>query len=78
MANLQMRWQPFDLPSKLEEIDFIEGLNTIGGAGDPKTKLGLAIHVYSCNIPMNHRAFYNADGDFLLGTYFSIPIIRYY
>ncbi|XP_060521684.1 homogentisate 1,2-dioxygenase [Cylas formicarius] len=60
----QMRWNPFDLPDR--SIDFVEGLNTICGAGDPKTKLGLAVHVYACNVPMKNRAFYNADGDFLI------------
>ncbi|GJQ86929.1 hypothetical protein Trydic_g11798 [Trypoxylus dichotomus] len=62
----QMRWQPFDLPTKLENVDFVEGLNTICGAGDPKIKQGLAIHIYSCNHSMDNRAFYNADGDFLI------------
>lgn len=62
-----MRWQPFDFPTKSENVHFIEGLNTICGAGDPKTKQGLAIHIYSCNSSMNDCAFYNADGDFLIG-----------
>ncbi|XP_018335123.1 homogentisate 1,2-dioxygenase [Agrilus planipennis] len=62
----QMRWKPFDLPSYGESVDFVEGLNTVCGAGDPKLKVGLAIHIYSCNVPMKNRGFYNADGDFLI------------
>jgi homogentisate 1,2-dioxygenase len=27
----------------------------------------LAIHFYSCNKSMKNRAFYNSDGDFLIG-----------
>lgn len=60
-----MRWNPFDIPE--DETDFVGGINTICGAGDPKCKLGLAIHVYSCNVSMKNRAFYNSDGDFLIG-----------
>lgn len=69
-----MRWKPFDLPNEIKNIDFIEGLNTICGSGDPKMKHGLAIHVYSCNASMKDRAFYDADGDLLIGKielYFS-------
>ncbi|XP_022916677.2 homogentisate 1,2-dioxygenase [Onthophagus taurus] len=60
----QMRWNPFDFPK--DQIDFVEGLNTVCGAGDPKMKSGLAIHVYICNVSMGNRAFYNSDGDFLI------------
>lgn len=63
----QMRWKPFDLPSTSGKIDFIDGLHTVCGAGDPKTKNGLAIHVYSCNESMSDRAFYDSDGDLLIG-----------
>ncbi|KAL3274312.1 hypothetical protein HHI36_015715 [Cryptolaemus montrouzieri] len=62
----QMRWNPFDFPSSNEKRDFVEGINTICGAGDPKLKLGLAVHVYSCNDSMKRRAFYNSDGDLLI------------
>lgn len=64
-----MRWNPFDFPLQLNKIDFIEGLNTVCGAGDPKTKCGLAVHIYACNISMNNRAFYDADGDLLIGKF---------
>nr|XP_023024542.1 homogentisate 1,2-dioxygenase [Leptinotarsa decemlineata] len=62
----QLHWNPFDLPPQSTSTDFIEGLNTVCGAGDSRSKHGLAIHVYSCNTSMRNRAFYNADGDFLI------------
>lgn len=62
-----MRWNPFDFPSDLKKTDFIEGMHTVCGAGDPKLKNGLAVHIYSCNISMENRAFYDADGDLLIG-----------
>ncbi|KAJ8970989.1 hypothetical protein NQ314_000944 [Rhamnusium bicolor] len=61
-----MRWNPFDLPNSTEKVDIVEGINTVCGAGDPRNKQGLAIHIYSCNNSMQNRAFYNADGDFLI------------
>lgn len=60
----QLKWNPFDLPEN--PTDFIDGLATICGAGDPKTRHGLGIHVYCCNKPMGERCFYNSDGDFLI------------
>ncbi|CAH0563916.1 unnamed protein product [Brassicogethes aeneus] len=60
----QLKWKPFDIPKV--KTDFVEGINTICGAGDPKLKHGLAIHVYSCNTDMLNRAFSNSDGDFLI------------
>lgn len=65
-----MRWNPFDLPKPGENVDFVCGLNTVAGAGDPKTKQGLAIHIYSANKSMKDRCLYNSDGDFLIGLSF--------
>eukprot|EP01135_Chromosphaera_perkinsii_P008480 Nk52_evm48s1360 gene=Nk52_evmTU48s1360 len=63
----QFRWLPFDLPKENEEeIDFVSGIHTLAGAGDPKMKAGLAIHIYSCNVSMDDAALYNSDGDYLI------------
>ncbi|RZF41311.1 hypothetical protein LSTR_LSTR000025 [Laodelphax striatellus] len=62
----QMRWKPFNFPDKEESVDFIQGLQTICGAGNPTMRQGVAIHVYSCNQSMKNSCFYNSDGDFLL------------
>lgn len=59
------------------EVDFVDGLHTICGAGDFRARQGVAIHVYLCNASMKDKAFYNADGDFLFGTYEpSAPVSR--
>lgn len=63
----QLRWNPFDIPSKEDgKVDFVQGLATICGAGDPKVRHGIAIYIYTCNSPMGDRCFYNSDGDFLI------------
>lgn len=41
-------------------------MNTIAGAGDPKSRHGMAIHIYACNASMNNECFYNSDGDLLI------------
>ena len=63
--NLQLRWRPYEIPK--EKLDFVAGLHTVCGAGDPKLRSGVAIHVYLCNTSMVNRAMYNSDGDFLIG-----------
>lgn len=63
----QLRWKPFDVPTRQSaEVDFVGGLHTVCGAGDPRMRQGVAIHVYLCNVSMKNNAFYNADGDFLI------------
>lgn len=61
----QMRWNPFDVPSG--KVDFVTGLHTVCGAGDTRSRHGLAVHVYLCNSSMENQAMYNSDGDFLIG-----------
>lgn len=60
----QMRWNPFDVPSG--KVDFVTGLHTVCGAGDTRSRHGLAVHVYLCNSSMENQAMYNSDGDFLI------------
>lgn len=62
----QMRWQPMEFPSASTTMDFIDGLRTLAGAGEPTMKAGLAIHLYHANSSMEKKAFYNSDGDFLI------------
>uniref|UniRef100_A0A1I8AJP3 Homogentisate 1,2-dioxygenase n=1 Tax=Steinernema glaseri TaxID=37863 RepID=A0A1I8AJP3_9BILA len=61
----QLRWNPHPLP-ETDGVDFVDGLYTVCGGGDVISRTGLAIHLYSCNVGMKKRAFYNADGDFLI------------
>ena len=49
----QLKWKPFDFPE--EVTDFVDSLSTVCGAGDPKTRHGVAIHTYTCNKSMKDR-----------------------
>jgi homogentisate 1,2-dioxygenase len=60
----QLRWRPLPMPS--QPTDFVDGIVTLGGNGDPLMQTGAAIHVYAANAPMKDRFFYNADGELLL------------
>ena len=60
----QMRWDPFPIPEAA--TDFVDGLVTIAGSGDPAMQTGAAVHVYAANASMQGRYFYNADGELLL------------
>ena len=60
----QLRWNPLPMPSA--PTDFIEGLVTMAGNGDPHAQSGAAVHIYAANRSMTTRAFYNADGEMLI------------
>lgn len=64
MVASQLEWQPFELPQ--EPTDFIDGVKTIGGNGDANLRDGLALHIFTINTPMKHRALVNADGEALI------------
>jgi len=59
-----MRHRPLPYPNG--KVDFIEGLSTFAGAGDPLAKTGFAIHVYAATADMIDRAFTDIDGDLLV------------
>ena len=58
------RWAAPPLPEGA--TDFLDGLVTLAGNGDPTLRSGLAIHVYAANASMEDRVFYDADGDLLV------------
>src|SRR5450432_1339253 len=60
----QLRWDPLPLPSA--PTDFIDGLVTMAGNGDPAGLSGCGIHLYAANRSMNGRFFYDADGELLI------------
>jgi homogentisate 1,2-dioxygenase len=62
----QLRWHPFPLPADSDSVNFVQGLSTVCGAGDPRMRSGAAIHVYTCNKSMDHQALFNSDGDMLI------------
>ena len=64
----QMRWMPTKIPSaSTKKIDFVQGLITTTGAGDASLKTGLATHMYCANTSMANKAFFNDDGEMLIG-----------
>lgn len=48
------------------KTDFIDGLKTLSGSGDPTLREGMAVHLYAANCSMTKKAFVNNDGDFLI------------
>ncbi len=60
----QLRWRPLPIPK--EPTDFVAGLVTMGGNGDPAQQTGAAVHLYAANASMVDRFFYDADGELLI------------
>jgi homogentisate 1,2-dioxygenase len=60
----QLRWDPLPVPEK--KTDFVDGIVTLGGSGDPAMQVGVAIHLYAFNTSMKDRFFYSADGELLI------------
>jgi homogentisate 1,2-dioxygenase len=60
----QLRWNPLPIPS--EPTDFVQGLVTMAGNGDPHAQTGAGVHMYAANRSMTQRCFYNADGELLV------------
>src|SRR5262252_838350 len=60
----QLRWNPIPIPD--QPLDFLDGLRTIATCGDASLQLGMASHVYLATRSMEHRYFYNADGELLI------------
>ncbi len=59
----QLRWDPLPMPAV--PTDFVDGLITVAGNGDPATMTGCGIHLYAANRSMQ-RFFYDADGELLI------------
>jgi len=61
----RLRWDPLPLPAGDGRQDFIDGLFTVGGNGDSKTRSGMAVHLYAANSSMVDRYFVDSDGELL-------------
>jgi len=72
----RLRWDPLPLPPELDQADeydqrgverqdFIDGLFTVGGNGDIRTRNGMAVHLYAANKSMQDRYFVDSDGELL-------------
>jgi homogentisate 1,2-dioxygenase len=57
------RFRPVAVPEA--PTDFLDGLVTFAGTGDPTTKRGMAVHLYAANKDMA-RAFCDVDSDLLI------------
>jgi homogentisate 1,2-dioxygenase len=60
----RLRWDPFALPTKA--TDFVDGLATLAGSGNPAAQAGVAVHLYRANRSMERRYLYCADGELML------------
>jgi homogentisate 1,2-dioxygenase len=59
----RLRWDPLPLPAG--ETDFIDGLYTVAGNGDVRTRSGMAAHLFAATKDMTERYFVDADGELL-------------
>jgi homogentisate 1,2-dioxygenase len=59
----RLRWSPFAIPEGA--TDFLGGLLTLAGSGEPAAQSGLAVHLYRANRSMERRYFWNADGELM-------------
>src|SRR6201996_8740358 len=48
----RFRWDPLPLPREDQPRDFIDGLFTVAGNGDSRTRDGMAVHLYAANQTM--------------------------
>ncbi len=60
----RLRWNPLPIPTK--PTDFVDGLATFAGSGDPAALTGLAVHVYRANRSMTDRCFACIDGELMI------------
>jgi homogentisate 1,2-dioxygenase len=60
------RWRPMPIPAAPAKVDFLDGLVTLGGAGDPVSGPGWAVHLYAANADMLDRSLSSSDGDLLV------------
>ena len=60
----QLRWNPTPLPDT--PTDFLQGIRTLAGNGDPAAQTGSAVHIYVATRSMVDRHFYNADAEMVL------------
>ena len=59
-----LRWDPLPIPTSA--TDFVEGIVSMAGNGDPHAQQGCGIHLYAANRSMSDRFFYNADAEMLI------------
>jgi homogentisate 1,2-dioxygenase len=60
----RLRWHPLPTPSR--PVDFVDGLITYCGAGEPALQVGVGVHLYAATQSMHRRCFQCSDGELLI------------
>src|SRR5438445_4822515 len=60
----RLRWNPLPIPDA--PTDFLDGLITLAGNGEPAAQAGVAVHIYRANRSMSERYFVDSDGELML------------
>jgi homogentisate 1,2-dioxygenase len=55
VSPTQLAWTPFKMPEEGSKVDFIDGIKTCAGSGEPSQKDGIAVHVCTSPIPSLYR-----------------------
>ncbi|KAH8595665.1 putative homogentisate 1,2-dioxygenase [Bisporella sp. PMI_857] len=72
ISPTQLAWLPFEIPAG-NDVDFVAGLKTIAGSGDPTLREGIATHIYVANSNMKNSAFGTLDIQTEFGMLFVQP-----
>jgi homogentisate 1,2-dioxygenase len=59
----RLRWDPFPIGESAG--DFVDGLATLAGSGEPAAQAGVAVHIYRANRSMQDRCFVDCDGELM-------------
>ena len=74
IAPNPLYWDP--RPAPVAGTDFVSGLWTLGGNGDPVERNGAAIHLYTADTSMTDRVFSTSDGELLIAPELGGLLIR--
>ncbi|WP_431969396.1 homogentisate 1,2-dioxygenase [Actinacidiphila sp. bgisy160] len=67
-------WTP--LPAPAADTDFVSGMWTLGGNGDPAERTGMAVHFYTANTSMQDKVFSDSDGELLITPHEGELLVR--
>src|SRR5215472_5524437 len=70
----RLRWDPLPLPASA--VDFVDGMATIAGNGEPSAGRGVAIHIYRATASMIDRVFSDVDGELLIVPQLGTLLLR--
>jgi homogentisate 1,2-dioxygenase len=60
----QLRWNALPMPQS--KTDFIDGIVTIAGNGNPASRSGISINIFACNEERPERFFFNSDAEMII------------